>query len=107
MSRRASVLAFVPRCSAILFPISLVSIFTVLSNLPCAALKLTWQNMETNTTNFVYVVNSVSLAQDWAAISEFFFIGFKFGMITGGLVWIILLVKRSLAVPRWPGGRDE
>jgi len=58
--------------------------------------------MTNSITNLCYIVNPVVVGQDWDAIQEFFFMGFQCGIICGAVVWIALLVKSGLRVPRMP-----
>lgn len=53
-------------------------------------------------TNLCYIVNPVTIGQDWDNFSTFFFTGFQFAFIAGGVVWVALLVKSALNPPRSP-----
>lgn len=58
-------------------------------------------------TNFVYVVNAVSVATDWESLRPFFVHGFASGFLVGLLSWLISLVRAGLRAPRFPGGSGE
>lgn len=57
-------------------------------------------------TNYVIVLNQVSLASSWDVVGPFFYMGLRAGLVIGTAWWVAFVVVRSFRGPRLPWSHE-